>query len=325
VGDRFWLLDRAAGALDRLGLLRPVARAVDRTWTRIAADELGYGPDGIALPPARLRADVSSRGTNAREFLKRGARAAATVRSAAESAGVELEALEVILDFGCGCGRVARRWANLDGPEIHGCDPSQDAVSWCRENLGFLEATVSRDEPPAPYPPQRFDLIYAFSVFTHLTEPLQRSWAEELARIAKPNGLLLLTTHGDAYRDRLPAAERSRYDRGEIVVRYPRSTGANICGAHHPFSAMTALLEHASWELVSFDPAGARGVGRQDLYLARAPRLAESGPSAEGGGRAHGVREAGPETTRPALRDYRFAWKAGSPPYLTCPPGVDHA
>jgi len=38
-------------------------------------------------------------------------------------------------------------------------------------------------------------LVYAISVFTHLNEELQFLWLDELKRITKPNGILLLTLH----------------------------------------------------------------------------------------------------------------------------------
>lgn len=222
----------------------------------------------MPVPPAALRAEVASRRTSARDFLERGARAAATVRSAAGSVGVELGELEAILDFGCGCGRVARYWTSLEGPEIHGCDVSREAVRWCAQNLP-IDARVNGPEPPAPYPAGKFDLIYALSVFTHLTEELQGRWIEELARIARPGGLLILTTHGDTFRRSLLPAEEAAYARGEIVVKYPRSAGTNACGAYHPPESVERLLADGGWKLVSFEPSGARGVGRQDLYVAR--------------------------------------------------------
>jgi SAM-dependent methyltransferase len=265
---RATLVDRAARALDGAGLLRPAARARDRIWTRLFGEELEAGSGGLPVPPASLRAGVADRRAGAREFLRRGARAAATIRSAARSAGVELEGLEAMLDFGCGCGRVARYWSSLEGPEVHGCDLSPDAVRWCAENLG-IDARVNGLEPPAPYPPETFDLIYALSVLTHLTEPLQGRWIAELGRIAKPGGLLVATTHGDAYRSALLSAERERYDRGEVVVKYPRSAGANACGAYHPPGSVKRLLAGRGWQLLSHEPAGAQGVGRQDLYVAR--------------------------------------------------------
>jgi SAM-dependent methyltransferase len=257
--------DWAGRALDRARLLRPATRTRDRLWARLFGDELPTGPDGLPVPPRKLRVGVASRRTTARDFLARGADAAETIRAAASSCGVELEELDAILDFGCGCGRVARYWVSLAGPEVHGCDVSRKAVEWCARHLDFVEARVNRPKPPAPYESETFDLIYALSVFTHLPERLQRVWMRELARIAKPRGLLVLTTHGDSYSDSLLPAERAIYERGEMVVKYPRSAGANVCGAYHPREAMERLLDEGGWEPLWFE----RG-GPQDLYVARA-------------------------------------------------------
>jgi predicted SAM-dependent methyltransferase len=46
------------------------------------------------------------------------------------------------------------------------------------------------------YSPEMFDLIYAISVFTHLNEDYQFQWLNELNRVAKPKGILVLTVHG---------------------------------------------------------------------------------------------------------------------------------
>ncbi len=39
-------------------------------------------------------------------------------------------------------------------------------------------------------------MVLAISVFTHLREQAQFQWLEELARIVRPGGLVLATTHG---------------------------------------------------------------------------------------------------------------------------------
>jgi hypothetical protein len=50
-------------------------------------------------------------------------------------------------------------------------------------------------------------------------------WIDELSRIAAPGGLLLLTTHGDSYADRLDADERATYESSReqdlVVFRKP--------------------------------------------------------------------------------------------------------
>lgn len=41
-----------------------------------------------------------------------------------------------------------------------------------------------------------FDLVFAYSVFSHLSEETHEKWLEEFRRILKPGGLLIVTTWG---------------------------------------------------------------------------------------------------------------------------------
>src|SRR5712691_5704057 len=92
--------------------------------------------------------------------------------------------------------------------EVHGCDYNRRLVEWCQRHLRFGRFEVNDLRPPLPYPDGRFDLVYALSVFTHLPEELQRPWIEELLRILEPGGHLILSLHGQRYRDELRPEER---------------------------------------------------------------------------------------------------------------------
>ena len=50
--------------------------------------------------------------------------------------------------------------------------------------------------PPLPLPDAHFDVVTAFSVFTHIDE-LDSPWLLELRRILKPGGLLDATIHDE--------------------------------------------------------------------------------------------------------------------------------
>jgi SAM-dependent methyltransferase len=110
-----------------------------------------------------------------------------------------------ILDFGCGCGRVVRAIGKLyPGCRLYGTDIDEEAITWLQKNYGHLGAfAVSPHKPPTPFSDNQFDLIYGVSVFTHLPEDMQFEWLAELARITKPGGYLLLTTHGEKHWGRM--------------------------------------------------------------------------------------------------------------------------
>jgi SAM-dependent methyltransferase len=256
-------------ALDRMSLLAPVYRAYER-MRAVRASEHWEDAGDLPVPPPRLRVEVA--GTPEVEwFLESGRRQAEIVRSAAERNGAPLESAGRMLDFGCGCGRVLRHWAGLDGPEIHGSDYNERLAGWCAGHLPFVTVSVNRLEPPTGYANGQFDFVYAISVFTHLPHELERGWIDELSRITALGGLLLLTTHGDSYADRLDVDERARYDAGEPVVRWPGVAGSNLCTTFHPEPYVRAQLA-PGLELLELTPDGGTvGSRQQDLVVFRKP------------------------------------------------------
>jgi SAM-dependent methyltransferase len=224
-------------------------------------------PDGLPLPPARLRVAVA--GTADLDwFLEGGLRAADSIRDALGPG--ELERLGALLDFGCGCGRVVRNWHSLVHTRVEGTDSDARAVAWCSANLPFAGFRQNGLEPPLGYEDESFDLVYALSVFTHIPAPAQRPWLDELRRLLRPGGRLLITTQGDAYRDHLSPAERERYEAGELVVRDATGAGSNLCTVFHPPEVVRRETAQG-FELERFEPSGAKGNPVQDLVLLRVP------------------------------------------------------
>lgn len=256
-------------ALHALGGIPGVGRALDelryRQLLRRERDgSPGADADGLPVPPPRLRYLVA--GTpGARYFLESGREAAQTLAGFLAEAGYPLERRRSILDFGCGCGRILRRFTRA-GPRLSGCDLNPKLVAWCRANLPGEAFETNEVEPPLPFADASFDLVYAFSVFTHLPEALQRPWLVELGRVLEPGGILLLSTHGEATAWRLTAPERQRFDRGELVVRAGRAAGTNRCVVYHPRERLEDDARACGYEPIAFAPA--RLVGH-DLALFR--------------------------------------------------------
>ena len=119
--------------------------------------------------------------------------------------------------------------------QLHGVDVMPQAVDLSRETNPWGTFTLIPALPPSGLPAGQFDLIYLYSVFSHLSEDAQDSWLTELQRLLSPRGLLFATTrdrhfiehcerarHGDDIYDNCEltafegtAAWLERYDRGE--------------------------------------------------------------------------------------------------------------
>ena len=255
-------------SLERLGLLRAAFRAYE-TGRGLELPRRVVAPDGLPLPPRRLIVRVA--GTpDVDWFLESGRLASEAVRAVLGRQAVALEDLDAVLEFGCGCGRVTRHWRDLPQVAVVGSDHDRGAIRWCRRHLPFARFDVNGLVPPLVYPGGRFALVYALSVLTHLPEPLQLAWRDELARVLRPGGHLLLTLHGARYEDRLTAEERAAFRAGRLVVRRPELAGTNLCTVFHPEAYVRERLA-AGLELLEHVPEGAAGNPHQDLYLFRRP------------------------------------------------------
>ena len=256
-------------ALERARLLRPAYRAYEAARA-LGVDRGVLAPDGLPLPPARLRMTVA--GTADPDwFLESGRRTHEIVVDTLARHRVDGEiGTARILDYGCGCGRMTRHWARLVGAEVQGTDYNPSLVRWCAANLPF-DFTLNGLEPPLPFPDDGFDAVYGISVLTHLPEHLGLEWLAELRRVVRPGGLLLLTTHGDHYRERLTIPERTDYEAGRLVVRWGAAAGTNLCTTFHPAAYIAGTLAR-EFELLEHESEGAAaGTPWQDIVVLRKP------------------------------------------------------
>lgn len=269
---------RAGGAiraLEALHLLRPAYRIRRRLRTLRFIGEREPAGDGLPVPPARLRFLVGDN-ANRRDFLVGGRLAGELIETRLASLGIALGSLGSFLDFGCGCGRIARHWERLSGPDIHACDANPRLTRWCAENLPHLRCIQNDLEPPLPYSSGSLDLIYAFSVLTHLPPDAGEAWVAEFERVLGPSGILVVTHHGDRHAEVLSGAERELYEAGRPVSQRVALAGTNGCSTFAPPEYVRQDLL-GGFEILDFVPGGkASGTG-QDLYIAR--RAGQEGAS----------------------------------------------
>ena len=150
---------------------------------------------GLPIPPPKLRELTTLNRLTIKQHIDDVKRVADILVDCLESDGANHDDIASVLDFGCGCGRILRHLKEtLPGAKLVGVDVDQELLSWAEINLAQIgDWHLNGYEPPSRFAASTFDVIYAISVFTHLTEETQQSWLTEFARILKPGGRALLS------------------------------------------------------------------------------------------------------------------------------------
>jgi SAM-dependent methyltransferase len=116
---------------------------------------------------------------------------------------------KLIVDWGCGSGRVARHIIKELKQDQHfvGFDIDKSATDWANENIApFFKQ--SKMDPPLKIDSGAVDVLLAYSVLTHLALEDMRKWIKEAARVIKKDGYFIFTILSDtALIDLMPYAE----------------------------------------------------------------------------------------------------------------------
>ena len=106
---------------------------------------------------------------------------------------------KTVLDFGCGTGRTLSAFAaEAERAEFVGCDIHPESIAWAEAELcPPFRFFVCSETPPLQQLDESFDLIYAMSVFTHITQEWSR-WLAELHRVMRPEGIAVISVLGPA-------------------------------------------------------------------------------------------------------------------------------
>jgi SAM-dependent methyltransferase len=254
---------RAFDVIDRLAYWRRLALTARSNRAFRAAH-----PE-FAAPPLPILWDAQAT-TDLHEYKRSGEEAAALywglIRPHLDLASARPAR---VCEWGCGPGRIVRHLPILAAGvpvEFYGSDYNRASIAWCRAHLPgvtFLENDLA---PPLRVADGSFDVIFCRSVFTHLSAEMQDRWIADLRRVVRPGGIVILTTHGEAYRPRLTSQERARFDAGELVVRTLGSEGRKLFAAFHPPAFVRARLLRGL-SILEYRP----GEGTQDIWVTRRP------------------------------------------------------
>jgi SAM-dependent methyltransferase len=106
-----------------------------------------------------------------------------------------------VLDYGCGWGRLIRlMYAHAKPENIFGCDPWDQSIQLCEQaNLRANLAVTDYVPSSLPFATSSFHLVYAFSVFTHLSQRTADAVMSTLRKHIAPDGMLVITIRPETY------------------------------------------------------------------------------------------------------------------------------
>ncbi|MEM9619534.1 MAG: class I SAM-dependent methyltransferase [Pseudomonadota bacterium] len=97
-----------------------------------------------------------------------------------------------VLDFGCGCGRVATPYIAANG-RLTGVDIDASAIEFLKTHYPDHDFRTTQFEPPLPFDDSTFDAVYSISIWSHLNKDSGERWLREIYRILKPGGVFLMS------------------------------------------------------------------------------------------------------------------------------------
>lgn len=104
------------------------------------------------------------------------------------------------LDFGVGWGRIMRMFLkDLNPDNIYGVDITPEILTICQNLMTVGTLKLSKPHGSLDFTKETFDLVTAFSVFSHLSKDNGIHWIQEIHRVIKPAGLLIITTLSSSF------------------------------------------------------------------------------------------------------------------------------
>ena len=195
----------------------------------------GYLP---SLPRESFHPSIAT--SSGRAALEAGFQTYKIIKRELRKHGRPLQPADAVLDFGCGWGRITRYFTRDVQPEnLWGIDISETAIEACRETNRWARFEQNSPLPPAPFEDETFDLIYAYAVFSHLSEASHLAWLQEFERVLKPGGRLAIGHRSRRCCRRVATSRRSNLaftpgrQKSGRILRPTTRTGSGVA-AHSP-------------------------------------------------------------------------------------------
>jgi len=178
--------------LDKDNVVHSWAQALtDEEWCQFLAGTPMCGRIPPPLPPEEFQRDwVGNAGI---ETFREAMAFCRLLKSTLASAGFDLGPRNRLLDIGVGWGRIYRVLLR-ETAQIVGIDSVPHCIELCRLALPNGEFEISPQSPPYRFADGEFDVVYLYSIFSHLNEGPFRALLQETARLVAKGGFVVFTT-----------------------------------------------------------------------------------------------------------------------------------
>jgi SAM-dependent methyltransferase len=173
------------------------------------------------------------------------------------------------LDFGCGVGRVLRQFGpEAEEAEFWGCDLDRPSLDWLQQNLSPpFHIFESAETPHLPQEDGFFDLVYAYSVYTHFTDNWA-GWLREHHRVLADGGFLFATFLGEGMLEPLTGEkwDEDRIGMNTLLHGFPWDLGGPLA-----FNSPWWIRAHwgRAFEIVELQPMILEDPPSHGLVVAR--------------------------------------------------------
>jgi len=172
-----------------------------------------------------------------------------------KAVGLPITAETKALDFGCGYGRILRFFMKDIAPgKLIGTDVDPNFIDMCRRHFCGGDFDLNGPLPPLRYQDASIDIIYSYSIFSHLSEGPHLKWLQEFKRILKPEGLIFLTCRQESF---------LKQCRSMTSIVDPPPYAAMLIKAFGDYEAMMKRYRRGEY---IYAPHGGGGVRTNDYY-----------------------------------------------------------
>lgn len=132
-----------------------------------------------------------------RDYLSDGWRTMIELQDVLDMYNLSLRRCNSFLEFACGQGRFTRHLARIfTEQQLTVSDVVPGSVDFLKRTLG-VKGFYSNTDPMALVIPDKYEVIFVLSLFSHLPSSSWKAWIKVLFDALKPGGCLIFSTHGE--------------------------------------------------------------------------------------------------------------------------------